>query len=73
MIGELNIYGVYVPWLLVLGTVTLFIVKVVSGALARLGFYRLVWHPALFDLALYVVLLFGVWSVFPQIYKFLMV
>ena len=73
MIGELNIYGVYVPWLLVLGAATLFIVKVVSGVLARLGFYRLVWHPALFDLALYVVLLFGVWSVFPQIYKLLMV
>ena len=27
--------------------------------LARAGFYRLVWHPALFDLALFVVLLYG--------------
>lgn len=67
MIGELSIYGVYVPWLLVFAILTLLFSRLVRGVLGRVGFYRLVWHPALFDLALYVVLLYVVWTFSPLI------
>ncbi|GJE68776.1 DUF1656 domain-containing protein [Methylorubrum podarium] len=57
MRGELDLYGVFVPslaaWMLLAFAVSL----ALRGVLARTGFYRLVWHRPLFDLALYVVLL----------------
>ena len=57
MTGELDIYGVFVPslaaWMLLAFVISL----VVRRLLAWTGFYRLVWHRPLFDLALYVVLL----------------
>lgn len=59
MIGEFNIYGIYLPWLLVQGLFALIVTWAARRTLARVGFYRLVWHPALFDLALFVVLLYG--------------
>jgi len=73
MIGEIDIQGLYIPWLLVLALVTLVISKALSALLSRLGLYRLVWHPALFDLALYLILLFAVQRVFPFLLKMLMV
>ena len=38
--------------------VTLGVQWVVHRALGAIGFYRWVWHPALFDTALYVLLLY---------------
>ncbi|HLU03827.1 MAG TPA: DUF1656 domain-containing protein [Advenella sp.] len=73
MIGEIDVQGLYVPWLLVLALITFVIAKAISTLLSRLGFYRLVWHPALFDLGLYVILLFAVQRTFPSIMKSLMV
>ena len=57
MIGELDISGVFLPTLLVMmfGTYLLFLG--VHAVLVRLHFYRLVWHRALFNVALYAVLL----------------
>lgn len=60
MIGEIDIYGVFVtPLLLWIGAAL-----VASAILRRLlewfGFYRLVWHRPLFDLALLVLLVGGV-------------
>lgn len=69
MIGEFNFYGIYFPWPLVLGLVTLGVAWVVRRVLARVGFYRLVWHPALFDVALYVALLYGVYLISPYLFK----
>lgn len=57
MIGEVSLYGIYFPWLLVLALLALVASRVLSRVLARLGFYRLVWHPALFDAALFVLVL----------------
>jgi hypothetical protein len=57
MIGEVSLYGIYVPWLLLLSLLALAASRAVSYLLARIGFYRLVWHPALFDSALFVILL----------------
>lgn len=69
MIGEFNFYGIYLPWPLVLGLITLGVAWAARRVLARIGFYRLVWHPALFDLALYVVLLYGVYLISPYLFK----
>ncbi len=60
MIGEASFYGLYLPWLMLLCGVTLGVQWVVHRALGAVGFYRWVWHPALFDTALYVLLLYVV-------------
>lgn len=57
MIGELNIYGIYVPWLLILGIVSLICTRFISYLLLRAGFYRFIWHVALFDFALFIIIL----------------
>jgi hypothetical protein len=68
MIGEVSLYGIYVPWLLVLAILTLAVSWFMRRLLALAGVYRLVWHPALFDLALYVVLLYGVVLLSPYVF-----
>lgn len=57
MIGEVSFYGLYVPPLLLLTLAALAGSKVLNLILARIGFYRLVWHPALFDFSLFVIVL----------------
>lgn len=58
MIGEFDIYGVYFPAFAVFAAVALLLqIVVINRVLNALGFYRLVWHRALFDLAIYVILL----------------
>ena len=57
MIGEVSLYGLYLPPLLLLTLAALLISRVLNLALARTGFYRLVWHPALFDFSLFVIVL----------------
>lgn len=58
MIGEFDIYGVYFPAFAVFAAIALLLqVFVINRLLDALGFYRLVWHRALFDLAIYVILL----------------
>ena len=60
MIGEASFYGIYLPWLGVLALAALFGLWGTRRVLAAIGFYRWVWHPALFDLALYALLLWGI-------------
>jgi hypothetical protein len=57
MSAEVDIGGVFVPGLLVAAALAFLISVPVRRLLAWTGFYRLVWHRALFDLALFVVLL----------------
>ncbi|MGE7417348.1 DUF1656 domain-containing protein [Methylobacterium tarhaniae] len=63
MTGEFDLYGVFVPslaaWMLLAFLVSLPLRRL----LAWTGFYRLVWHRPLFDLALYVALLGAVVAV----------
>jgi hypothetical protein len=57
MRGELDIYGIFIPSLLawaVLGFVASIFVRRV---LAKIGFYKYIWHRPLFDIALVVVLI----------------
>jgi len=60
MIGEASFYGLYLPWFMLLCGATLAVQWLVRRVLGAAGFYRWVWHPALFDTALYVLLLYAV-------------
>ncbi|MGN1290642.1 MAG: DUF1656 domain-containing protein [Bradyrhizobium sp.] len=54
---ELDIYGVLVPALLLWLIVAYALSAVVNRIMQRFALYRLVWHRALFNFALYVCLL----------------
>ncbi|MDH2433897.1 DUF1656 domain-containing protein [Pokkaliibacter sp. MBI-7] len=66
MTGESDIYGVFVPSLLVLVVVTYILHRLLGWGLAKTSVYKWVWHPALFDLGRYVVLLWVVDRVLRQ-------
>ena len=57
MIGELNFDGVFVPSLLVAAVIAFSLTTILRFGLRRLHLYRFVWHAGLFDVALFVVLL----------------
>jgi hypothetical protein len=65
MIGEVDIYGVFVPILLVWGVIALVLTAVLRRVLARAGFYRLVWHRPLVDLSLLILIMSAVAAVLP--------
>lgn len=60
--GELDIYGVYVPALLLWMVVAYGLTVILRWPCERFGFYRFAWHRALFDLSLYVIVLGAVVS-----------
>ncbi|WP_407168777.1 DUF1656 domain-containing protein [Bradyrhizobium sp. ORS 111] len=57
---EIDIYGVLVPSLLLWLVIAYVLSTAVSRIMQRFGLYRLVWHRALFNFALFVCLLGGV-------------
>lgn len=66
MIGEFDVYGVFVPALLVWSAITLLLSSVLRAILARLGFYQLIWHRPLVDLSLLVIMLAATVAILPQ-------
>jgi hypothetical protein len=56
MIGEIDIYGVLFPPLLIWLGLALPVSALLRFGLNRAGVYRFVWHRPLFDLALLVIL-----------------
>lgn len=56
MIGELNIGGVLLSSVLVSAVLALVASFAVRRVLSWVGAYRFVWHPALFDTALFVII-----------------
>jgi hypothetical protein len=66
MIGEIDVYGVFVPILLVWGLTGLMLTAVLRRMLARIGFYRLVWHRPLVDLSLLIIVIAAVAAIPPQ-------
>jgi len=48
MIGTTNFLGMYLPWLMPLAVITLFLTWIVRRVFAAFGLYRWIWHPALF-------------------------
>lgn len=69
MTGELNIDGVFLSSVLVSALIALAASFVLRHVLSKVGAYRLVWHPALFDTALFVILWAAVVTV-PSPLKF---
>lgn len=57
MIAELDIFGVFVPALLVWTLLALLLAGLVRRGLARLGLDRHFWHPPLLDAAVFLLLL----------------
>ncbi len=57
---DIDLSGILMPSLLLWLAVTYALGALLRRLLERTGFYRFVWHRALFDLALYVCLLGGV-------------
>ncbi|SAK71589.1 membrane protein [Caballeronia catudaia] len=57
MIGEIDVLGVFVPAVLMLMFIAYLVNFVIRNVLARLGFYRFVWHRSIFDLGIYVLVL----------------
>jgi hypothetical protein len=53
---QLDLFGVLVPSLLLWNVLAYVLARTVSKLIARAGLYRRIWHPALFDFALYVCL-----------------
>jgi len=57
MSGEFDIYGVYFPALVIFAAIAFVVQLGIKRLLHAIGFYRLVWHRPLVDLAIYVILL----------------
>ena len=53
---EVNLSGVFLPAALVWAGIAFLLSSAISRLLGRMGLYALVWHRALFDAALYVIL-----------------
>ena len=53
---QLDLFGVIVPSLLLWSVVAYLLARIVSKLMARAGVYRWIWHPALFDFALFICL-----------------
>ena len=53
---ELDLFGVLVPSLVLWSVIAFVLARTISKLIARAGLYRQIWHPALFDFALYICL-----------------
>jgi len=60
VIGELDIYGVYFPAFAVFAAIAFVFQLAIGRLLEASGLYRFFWHRALFDVAIYVILLAAV-------------
>jgi hypothetical protein len=68
MIGEIDIFGVLLPPLLVWVLMAVMLSAAVRWVLAKVGLYRFVWHRPLFDLALLVILTGAVTLVMGRVF-----
>jgi protein AaeX len=53
---EINLFGIYVAPIAVIMAVAWIVYLLIRRAADRFGLTSLVWHPALFELALYVII-----------------
>ena len=56
MTYELDLFGVLVPSLMLWSVIAFVLARIASRLIARAGLYRRIWHPALFDFALFICL-----------------
>ena len=66
--AEVSIGGVFFPALLLWGVIAYVLSAVIRRALGWIGLYQFVWHRALFDLSLYVLLLGGTVAVASRVF-----
>ncbi|MCK4207541.1 DUF1656 domain-containing protein [Brucella pituitosa] len=59
MTGQFDLYGVFLPLFAGVALFAYGVFRVLTLVLDNVGFYRLVWHRPLFNLAIYVTLLGG--------------
>ncbi|NLH83543.1 MAG: DUF1656 domain-containing protein [Phyllobacteriaceae bacterium] len=57
--AEIDVWGVFVPTLLFQALAALLLQNATSRLLARFDLHRRLWHPTLFDAALFVLFLGG--------------
>jgi len=57
MIGEFSFFGMYFPFLMLTSLAALVTARLISIFLAKKGLYQYIWHPPLFDVALFLVIL----------------
>ncbi|MFG1365985.1 DUF1656 domain-containing protein [Xanthobacter versatilis] len=55
MPAEIDIFGVYVPSFLLLALAAMAVTRLLSRLFSQVGLSRLIWHRALFDLAVFVL------------------
>ena len=65
MLTESNVAGVYMAPIVLYSLAAFVLFLLLRWVLTQLGFWRLVWHPGLFELGLFVSLLSLVVLVFP--------
>ena len=56
MTYEIDLFGVLVPSLVLWSVIAYLLARIISKLIARVGLYRWIWHPALFDFSLFVCL-----------------
>jgi hypothetical protein len=56
MTYEIDLFGVLVPSLVLWSVIAYLLARIISRLIARVGLYRRIWHPALFDFSLFVCL-----------------
>ena len=59
MIEELHIFGVYMPAALVWAVLAVMLTFLLRGLLLRLPLHRILWHPALLELTLFLLIWLG--------------
>jgi hypothetical protein len=70
MRGEFDLFGIYLPPLMLAGLLAWPVTWLLFRALNRFGFYRFVWHRPMVNLALFVLVLggivFGLGAIMPN-------
>lgn len=64
MPDEFSLYGVLTPTLIVLAALACLVWMLLKKVLVRIGVYRYVWHPPLFEVAVYVLILGALFYLF---------
>jgi protein AaeX len=60
MVEEIHIFGVYFPAGLVWAVVALIVTSLLRGPLLRLPLHAILWQPALIELAIFLLLWWGI-------------
>jgi hypothetical protein len=68
MHGEFSLYGIFVPTLLALMLLAFAVMNGLRFLLLKVGAYRHIWHPPLFNLALYVLVLGALFALSHKIW-----